>query len=61
MKFSKTSIPRDRFYFITIMSAMGCITILELYALSKGIDGAIFMGALALIGGLVGYEVKKHH
>jgi len=32
---------------------------LETVALNNGIDGAILAGALAIIGGLGGYQVKK--
>ncbi|GAI02490.1 unnamed protein product, partial [marine sediment metagenome] len=38
--------------------AMICITVLEVMALYKGINGALLMSALALIGGLGGYELK---
>ena len=43
---------------LIIIIAMGCITLLELFALYKGIDGALLMSSLALIGGLGGYELK---
>ena len=42
----------------TPVTAIVCITGLVAFALYKGIDGAIFMSALAIIGGLGGYEIK---
>jgi len=38
-----------------IIAAIAAITILESIALLKGIDGALFMVALAAIGGLAGW------
>lgn len=37
--------------------AMICITALEVVAILKGIDGAVFGIAIAAIAGLGGYEV----
>lgn len=34
------------------------VALLVWYAMSKGIDGAVLMSGLALIGGLGGYQVK---
>lgn len=44
----------------TLITATGilCVTILTLFAMHKGIDGAMFMTALAVIGGLAGYELR---
>lgn len=43
----------------TPIIAMVCITILECFALSHGVNGAVFGIAIAVIGGLGGYEVHK--
>lgn len=32
---------------------------LEMFALSKGIDGELFAGIAAIIGGLAGYKIKS--
>jgi len=42
----------------TPIIAMLCITGLIAFALNKGVDGALFMSGLAIIGGLGGYEIK---
>lgn len=38
--------------------AMLCITALEVVAIMRGIDGAVFGIAIAAIAGLGGYEIK---
>ncbi|MBA7583551.1 hypothetical protein ES708_25496 [subsurface metagenome] len=38
--------------------AMAVIGLLMWRALSMGIDGALFMSSVAVVGGLAGYEVK---
>ena len=38
--------------------AMAIIGLLMWRALSMGIDGALFMSSVAVVGGLAGYEVK---
>lgn len=38
--------------------AIMAIAILEAAALMSGIDGALFMPAMAIIGGIAGYELK---
>ncbi len=43
---------------IISVAAIGCITAIELYALSRGMNGVILAGALALIAGIAGYEAK---
>lgn len=43
------------------ITAIIAITLLDTVALLRGINGAILMAALALIGGLAGYEVRRHH
>ena len=46
---------------ILAMFAILCITGLELFALSQGIDGKLFAGSVALIGvivaGIAGYKI----
>lgn len=42
----------------TIPFAMVVVGLLVWAALCRGIDGAIFMSGLAIVGGLGGYEVK---
>ena len=43
---------------ITI-TAIAAITLLVNTALSKGIDGAVLMAGLSILGGLAGYSLKK--
>ena len=50
-----------RGYVPTTLAAIVGIIILDSLALWQGVDGVILMSALALIGGLAGYEVRKHH
>jgi len=38
--------------------AIACITILEFYALSQGINGQVLTTALAVIAGVGGYTLK---
>lgn len=38
--------------------AMLVIGLLAWHALSMGLDGAVFMSSVAVIGGLGGYEIK---
>jgi len=42
----------------TPIVAMGCITALEVVALCKGVDGAVFGIVIAALAGLGGYEIK---
>jgi len=46
---------------LAVMFGCGCILIALCYALSKGINGTILAGGMALIGVLVGYMfgIKK--
>jgi hypothetical protein len=46
---------------VAALFAIGGITILEVIALLQGIDGAILMLSLALLGGLGGYKLKGAH
>ena len=48
-------------YFSTVIIAIIGIVVLDGIALAKGIDGVILMTSLSIIGGLAGYEVRKHH
>ena len=43
---------------LTVPFAILVVGLLVWAALSKGIDGAVFMTGLAIVGGLGGYEVK---
>ncbi len=43
----------------SIPLAMVIVGLLAWHAISNGIDGAIFMTAVAVIGGLGGFEVKS--
>lgn len=52
---------KEQHYFILILTAIISITGLEALVLLKGINGVIFVGVVAVIGGLVGYEVRRHH
>lgn len=42
----------------TPIVAIVCITILEVTALVKGVDGAVFGLAITALAGLGGYELK---
>jgi len=48
---------------LIIVVAIISILIMECIALLKGIDGALLMTSLAIVGGLAGYEVRtiKNH
>jgi len=35
--------------------AIGCITVLEVFAINHGVDGTALAGAIAVIAGLGGY------
>jgi hypothetical protein len=39
--------------------AILAITAIEIVALLRGIDGTILAGALTVIGGIAGYQIKK--
>jgi len=43
----------------SIPLAMVIVGVLAWYAISNGINGAVFMSAVVVIGGLGGYEVKS--
>jgi len=43
----------------SIPLAMVVVGVLAWHAMSNGIDGAVFMSAVVVIGGLGGYEVKS--
>ena len=43
---------------LIIVVAIISILIMECIALLKGIDGALLMTSLAIVGGLAGYELK---
>jgi len=45
-----------------IVSCLAIVVIgaLECIALSRGIDGVIFAGSTALIGGIAGYQIKNN-
>jgi len=41
------------------LTAIVCLTVLEVVALMKGIDGAMFMAIVVIMAGIAGFEVKK--
>jgi hypothetical protein len=43
-----------------IIVAIGCMTLLEGFALHKGIDGTLFSLVIAAIAGLAGYTLKTN-
>jgi len=43
---------------IIIVTSMLCITALVIFALSKGLDGLILSGGMAILGGLAGYKAN---
>lgn len=44
---------------VIILVAISGIFLLAAIAMFKGFDGVLYMSALALIGGLAGYEIKS--
>lgn len=42
-----------------ICFGLACITGLEIYALSQGINGVILTGVIAIIAGAIGYAVPS--
>lgn len=42
-----------------VLTAIAAVTILAGIAMFKGIDGALYLSSLAIIGGLAGYELKN--
>lgn len=40
--------------------AIICLTIYGIYALKKGIDGAIMVSVVGAISGIAGYEIKSY-
>ncbi len=44
---------------LTPLVAIIAVSLVVVYALSKGIDGAVLMSGIAIIAGLGGYQVKK--
>jgi hypothetical protein len=45
--------------YIVSVIAISAVTLIELYALSIGINGAVLSLSVACIGGLGGYNLKK--
>ena len=39
--------------------AISAIGFLTFYALSQGIDGAVFMSGIGIIGGIAGYQIHE--
>ena len=39
--------------------AIGCITVLEIFAMAHGVDGTALAGAIAVIAGLGGYVAAR--
>ena len=44
-----------------VIVAMVCITVLEIIALLKGIDGALLSMVIAVLAGLAGYKYGKRN
>ena len=42
-----------------VLTAIIGVVILVAIAMLKGIDGAVYMSGLTIIGGLAGYEIKN--
>ncbi|MBO8180488.1 MAG: hypothetical protein H0Z19_08440 [Archaeoglobus sp.] len=40
------------------LAAIGCITLMELYALKKGHNGQLLRIVIAIVAGLAGFEVR---
>lgn len=45
--------------FIVTLTAILCITVLEVIALLKGIDGQVYSTVLAVLAGLGGYTIGR--
>jgi len=43
---------------IISLVAIAAIAFIEYHALKAGIDGALFMSSLTIVGGLAGYQIK---
>lgn len=43
---------------ILVIIAMILVAVMQMWALIMGHDGTILMSALAIIGGLAGYQIK---
>ena len=41
-----------------VMTAIICLTILEIYALSQGVNGMLLTTVTAIIAGLAGWRIK---
>lgn len=41
------------------ITAIICLTVLEVYAMFQGINGTLFAGIVAVIAGLAGYKLRK--
>ena len=41
-----------------VIGAMVCITILEVYALSEGINGVLLTTVIGALAGLAGYQIR---
>ena len=44
---------------VIALFAMGCLTLLEIFALYKGVDGQIFATVISALSGIVGYAYAK--
>jgi len=54
---SRLSFAREK---LSTITAIICITIVEIYALSQGIDGVALSTSIGIIAGLGGYALKNH-
>ena len=61
----KVCLARGRFYSMSgnykveVIVAMVCITVLEVVALLKGIDGSLLSMVVAVLAGLAGYKYRE--
>ena len=44
---------------VIVCMAIGAITILEVYALSQGINGVLLTGVIAIVAGLAGWMAPQ--
>jgi len=49
----------DKMKYISPVIACICLTVIELYALSKNIDGTVLTFTVAAISGIAGYEIRN--
>lgn len=44
---------------VLAITALLCITVLEIWAIYNGLDGTLLAGVVAVLAGIAGYKVKS--